>query len=174
LKLAAIGPATADALGRFRLKADLVPDEFRSESLASALAERAAGRRILLARADRGRTILQDELRDVAEVEQVAVYSNADADALPPAVLDRIAEGSVDWITLTSSAIAERLHALLPEPIRSRIGTTTRVASLSPVTSATVERLGWPVAVEARSYTWDGLVQALIERVAADRQEQIS
>jgi uroporphyrinogen III methyltransferase / synthase len=128
----------------------------------------------LLARADRGRTILQDELRDVAEVEQVAVYSNADADALPPAVLDRIAEGSVDWITLTSSAIAERLHALLPEPIRSRIGTTTRVASLSPVTSATVERLGWPVAVEARSYTWDGLVQALIERVAADRQEQIS
>src|SRR6185437_10972765 len=54
LKLAAIGPATAEALARYRLRADLVPDAFRSEALAEALAGAAAGQRILLARADRG------------------------------------------------------------------------------------------------------------------------
>ena len=64
--------------------------------------------------------MLKDELRRVAEVEQVAVYRNADAEALPPNVLERIAEGSVDWITLTSSAITERLHALLPDESRAR------------------------------------------------------
>ena len=39
----------------------------------------AAGRKILLARADRGRTLLKDELEQLADVDQVAVYHNADA-----------------------------------------------------------------------------------------------
>jgi uroporphyrinogen III methyltransferase/synthase len=166
LKLAAIGPATAEALAAFRLRADLVPDEYRSEALAASLAERAAGRGVLLARADRGRTLLKDELERVARVEQVAVYANADADALPPAVAERLAEGSVDWITLTSSAITERLHALLPDRARPLVGRSIRLASISPVTTATAERLGWHVAVEAREYTWPGLVQALTDREA--------
>lgn len=169
LKLAAIGPATAEALARVRLRADLVPDSFRSEALAAALAEHAAGGRILLARADRGRAVLKDELERVAHVEQVPVYSNADAEALPHDVAGRLAEGSVDWITLTSSAITERLHALLPGPSHALIGRSVRLASISPVTTATARKLGWTVAAEARAYTWDGLVQAIVDRVAADR-----
>ncbi len=170
LKLAAIGPATAEALGRYHLKADLVPDSFRSEALAEALSPHVAGRRVLLARADRGRAVLQDELRRVAQVEQVAVYRNLDAEAIDPVVLGRIAEGSVDWITLTSSAITERLHALLPVEASRRVGRSIRLASLSPVTSATAERLGWPIAAEANTYTWDGLVTAIVSRVALDRE----
>ena len=169
LQLAAIGPSTAEALARFHLKADLVPDSYRSEALARALADRAAGRRILLARADRGRAILKDELERIADVEQVPVYRNADAEALPPGILERIEGGSVDWITLTSSAIAERLYGFLSGPARERIGREIRLASLSPVTSATVARLGWPVAVEAIVYTWDGLVEAIVAKVAEER-----
>jgi len=85
-------------------------------------------------------------------------------------VLGRIAEGSVDWITLTSSAITERLHALLPVEASRRVGRSIRLASLSPVTSATAERLGWPIAAEANTYTWDGLVTAIVSRVALDRE----
>ncbi len=116
LKIAAIGPGTAQALERYHLLADLVPDTFRSEALAEALAARASGCRILLARADRGRAVLKEELAKVAQVDQVAVYRNADSESLPEAVVERIASGTVDWIMLTSSAIAARLHALLPEP----------------------------------------------------------
>ncbi|WP_250846644.1 uroporphyrinogen-III C-methyltransferase [Aquisphaera insulae] len=163
LQLAAIGPGTARALERYHLKADLIPSSFRSEALAQALAGRAAGQRILLARADRGRTVLSEELSRIAHVEQVAVYSNADAATIPPTVLDRISEGSVDWITVTSSAMAERLFGLLPEEARARIRDGhPRLASLSPVTSDTIRRLGWPVALEASTYTWDGLIGALI------------
>ena len=168
LKLAAIGPATAEALARRFLTADVVPVAFRSEALAEALRDRVAGRRVLLARADRGRVVLKEELERVALVEQVPVYRNADVEALPPGVAERIAAGSVDWITLTSSAIVERLHSLLPEEARHRVGRDIRLASLSPVTTAAARRLGWPVAVEATRYTWDGLVQALTEQVAAD------
>ena len=114
----------------------------------------------------RGRTILKDELGRIAHVEQVPVYRNVDAEAIPPDTLSRIEAGSVDWITVTSSAIAERLHALLPEPARSKIGREIRLASLSPVTSTAVERLGWAVAAEAEIYTWDGLVEAITAAVA--------
>ncbi len=173
LKLAAIGPATAEALGRYHLMADLVPDSFRSEALAEALAPRVAGLRVLLARADRGRTVLKDELRLIAHVEQVAVYRNLDAREIDPVVLGRIAEGSVDWITLTSSAITERLHAILPVEARRQIGRSVRLASLSPVTTATAVRLGWPIATEAKTYTWDGLVAAIVERVEVDRERAL-
>ena len=166
LKLAAIGPATAEALAAYHLSADLVPESYRSEALADALRGPVAGKRILLARADRGRTILKDELERVAHVEQVAAYRNVDAESLPPEVVRRIEDGSVDWITLTSPAIAARLHALLPESARAREGRPARLASLSPVTSAAVRRLGWEVAAEAEVYTWDGLVRAILDREA--------
>lgn len=169
VKLAAIGPATAEALDRYHLRADLVPPSFRSESLAEALAGVAAGSRILLARADRGRTILKDELGRLAEVDQVAVYRNADADRLPDALVDRIVDGTVDWITLSSSAIAARLHALLPEPARRRIGREVKLASISPITTRAAADLGWTVAAEASAHTWDGLIDALTRQVAAGR-----
>jgi uroporphyrinogen III methyltransferase / synthase len=165
IKLAAIGPSTAEVLSKYRLKADLVPESYRSEALAQALAGHVDGRRVLLARADRGRAILKEELERISHVEQIPVYRNADADALPSEILKRIEEGSVDWITLTSSAIAERLHGLLTESARFQIGPKIRLASLSPVTSSTIARLGWPVAVEASTYTWDGLVDAIVAYV---------
>jgi uroporphyrinogen III methyltransferase/synthase len=171
IRLAAIGPTTAEALAGYHLRADLVPDSFRSEALAAALSERVTGARILLARADRGRTVLRDELEHLADVTQIAVYQNADSATLPEVVADRIAAGTVDWITLTSSAITTRLHALLPESARRRIGREIRIASLSPVTSEAAARLGWDVAVEAGEYSWEGLVRSLVERVSADRGE---
>jgi uroporphyrinogen III methyltransferase/synthase len=170
-KIAVIGPGTAEALARYHVIADLVPESFRSEALASALAAKARGGRVLLARADRGRAVLREELESLAEVEQVAVYSNADVEAIPVGVLDRMIGGSVDWITLTSSAITERLHALLPESARARVGASIRLASISPVTTATAEGLGWPVAAEASVHTWGGVVEAIIQACArpADR-----
>lgn len=170
LKLAAIGPATAEALARYHLRADLVPEEFRSEALASALVKRAAGTRLLLARADRGRAVLREQLERVAQVEQVAVYRNADAESIPAEVIARIVSGSVDWVTLTSSATAERLHALLPDEARLAIGRNVRLASISPVTSETALRLGWEVAAEAEEATWEGLVRALVKASKLDRR----
>ncbi|MBV8488201.1 MAG: uroporphyrinogen-III synthase, partial [Planctomycetaceae bacterium] len=161
LKLAAIGPGTAQTLGQFRLRADLVPREYHSEGLASALAVQATGCKVLLARADRGRTVLKDELEHVAEVDQVAVYRNVDASSLPDDIVKRLSAGTVDWITLTSSAITARLHALLPKDVHSRIGHGIKLASISPVTSRAAAELGWKVDVEAPTATWEALIQAI-------------
>jgi uroporphyrinogen III methyltransferase/synthase len=165
LKLATIGPATAEALGRYHLKADVVPESSRSEGLVEALLPLVSGRRVLLARADRGRALLLEGLGKVAEVEQIPVYRNADAEAIPSELVDRLERGGVDWITLTSSAITDRLHALLPDRARERIASgSIRLATISPVTSEAAGRLGWPVAAEATEHTWPGLLRAMVAR----------
>ncbi len=172
LKLAAIGPATAQALRRYHLNADVIPESYRSESLAAALFERVRGTRVLLARASRGRVILKEELVKVAHVEQVAVYQNLDVENLPAGIMARLEEGSVDWITLTSSAITERLYALLSPGAREQVGQRVRLASLSPVTSDTARSLGWSIAAEAGVYTWEGLIEAIVARSAETKEHR--
>jgi uroporphyrinogen III methyltransferase/synthase len=164
VKLAAIGPGTAEALRAFHLNADLVPSEYRSESLAAALAQLAAGQRILLARADRGRDVLRVELAKVAHVDQVTVYRQTDA--VPPdgVVHDALRRGEIDFVTLTSANVARSVLGTLDEVGRARAHAgELRLVTISPVTTAAVSELGYPVAAEARDYTTDGLLDALVE-----------
>jgi uroporphyrinogen III methyltransferase / synthase len=163
--LAAIGPTTARALEAYHLRADVIPDAYRSEALAAALQPLTRNQRVLLARADRGRTILKDELEKSAHVDQIPVYQNRDIASLDPEILARIECGTVSWITVTSSAIATRFHQLLTDRARSLVGRQIRVVSLSPVTSETLRGLGWNIAAEANPYNWEGLVDALVTSI---------
>jgi uroporphyrinogen III methyltransferase/synthase len=167
LRIAAIGPATAQSLERYGLRADLVPDTFRSEALAGSLvASRAdiADRRVLWARADRGRELLIDELtRAGARVEPVVVYRNVNAVSLPPDALRRLEHGELDWIALGSPSIAESLVKLCPPAAHHHLGTRTRLASISPVTSQRARSLGLSIAAEASKHTWDGLLSAIVQ-----------
>jgi uroporphyrinogen III methyltransferase/synthase len=166
VRLAAIGPSTAAALREYHLEVDLMPPEFRSESLAAALKERVVGQRVLLARADRGRDLLRQELETVATVEQMAVYSQVDTVTLDPAVLESLRRGEFDWVTLTSSNIARVFLSVLEPAARARIeAAELKLASISPVTSAAVRDMGLPVAVEAKEYTSAGIVQAIVDGV---------
>ncbi len=162
LRIAVIGPATAETLRGYHLEPDLMPEEYRSESLVAALRERVKGQRVLLARADRGREILRDELAAIADVEQVAVYAQVDA---PTAALrDILRDGPLDFVTLTSSNIARALLRDLDADARALIlAGKVRLVTISPVTSAAVAELQLPVAAEAKEYTTDGVVAALIE-----------
>jgi uroporphyrinogen III methyltransferase/synthase len=164
IRLAAIGPATAEALRSYHLEPDVVPASYRSEELAEALAPLVAGQRVLLARADRGREVLREILQNVARVDQVAVYSQKDVSVAEPLVLEALARGRVDFVTLTSSNIARALFRILDEPGRIALASgAARVLTISLVTSATVRELGWPVAVEASVFTTEGLLDALVK-----------
>jgi uroporphyrinogen III methyltransferase/synthase len=158
-----IGPATADALRAYHLEPDLVPEYYRSEGLADALKPQVAGARVLLARANRGRDVLRAELAAVAQVEQVAVYSQVDALDTSSDVFDCLRRGEIDYITLTSSNIARALLNSLDAPSRARIEAgQTQIVSISPLTSAVVRELGLPVALEATMATTEGIIDALV------------
>jgi uroporphyrinogen III methyltransferase/synthase len=164
IRLAVIGPATADALRTYHLEPDLMPAEYRSENLAAALRERAVGQRVLLARADRGRDLLREQLADVAEVEQVAVYSQVDALEIDEATAQLLRRGEMDFVTLTSSNIARSLAQLLDAAALAHLRAgTIRLVSISPVTSAAAREVGLPIAAEAKEYTTAGLIAALVD-----------
>jgi uroporphyrinogen III methyltransferase/synthase len=159
VKLAGIGPGTADALAAYHLRADLVPSEYRAESLAAAVAGTGsiAGVRVLLVRASRGREVLADDLAKAgARVEQVVVYESRDVLVADEAIHQRLRQGTVDWITVTSSAIARSLATLFANDLHR-----AKLASISPITSATLRELGYAPTVEATEYTMQGVVEAI-------------
>ena len=157
VKLAAIGPGTAAELVRYGLTADVVPEEYRAESLAGALAPHAAGKRFLLARASRGRQVLPEQLAaSGGVVEQVVVYRTIDVETADPQITAALSAGRIDWVTVTSSAIARAIVGLFGEQLRK-----ARLASISPVTSQTLRELGHPPTAEATEYTMAGLVAAI-------------
>jgi uroporphyrinogen III methyltransferase/synthase len=161
IRLAAIGPATADALRSYHLEPDVVPKDYRSESLAEELKNQVRGQRVLLARADRGRDLLREELAKIAEVTQIAVYSQADV--LKPDSLACLSRGEIDYVLLTSSNIARAFAVALDSKGREAIQTgRTRLISISPVTSAAIREVGLPVAAEAKEYTSAGVIEALL------------
>jgi uroporphyrinogen III methyltransferase/synthase len=162
IQCAAIGPSTAEALGEFRVRADVVPDEYRAEGLAAALAPLVAGKRVLWPRANRGRDVLPSELTAAgATVEQVVVYDNADAASLPDEVLTAIKSEQLDWIALSSPSIARSLAGKIPFELQAKLGTTTKLATISPVTSQAAREAGLPVSAEAETFTWDGIFEAI-------------
>jgi uroporphyrinogen III methyltransferase / synthase len=156
-RVAAIGPGTADELARYGQRPDLVPGQFRAEALADALAADAAGKRFLLARASRGRDVLAEQLTAAgATVEQVVVYTSSDATEADPDVAALLRAGKIDWITVTSSAIARSLARLFGDDLRR-----AKLASISPLTSSVLRELGYQPAAEAVEYTLAGLTAAI-------------
>ncbi len=158
IKIAAIGSGTGTQLGRYGLRADHTPDEFRAEALAESLAKEARGKRFLLARASRGREVLAESLTNAGGiVEQVVVYQSRNVEAPDPDIAARLKAGKIDWITVTSSAIARSLAKLFGDNLRR-----AKLASISPITSSTLRELGFEPAAEATEYTMDGVVAAIV------------
>jgi uroporphyrinogen III methyltransferase/synthase len=173
LRLAVIGPATGEALRTFHLTPDLMPSEFNSEGLAGALAAQVRGKKVLLARADRGVDVLREQLGAMAIVDQVAVYSQVDS----ARESGHVAMGNVEWseidfVTLTSSNIARAFVQALNTEAKEQINDgRVQLVTISPRTSAAVREMGLPVAAEAREYTTQGVIQALckLESVSLGR-----
>jgi uroporphyrinogen III methyltransferase / synthase len=156
-RLAAIGPATRRRLEEAGYRCDLTPDSFRSEGLAAALGATPPGGRFLLVRADKGRDVLRRDLEALGHhVEEAVAYESRPLDRLDPETAAAIDRLPVSWITLTSSSIAEAAVRLFGDRLAR-----WRIASISPVTTAALERLGAAPTVEAAEATSVGLVDAI-------------
>ncbi len=158
IKLAVIGPRTAEELADYRLRPDVEPDQYRAEALAGELSAEAAGKKFLLARASRGREVLADTLSAAGgNVEQVVVYNSVDVAQAEIEIAEAMADGKITWTTITSSAIARSLVDMFGDDLRK-----TRLASISPITSATLREMGFEPAAEATEYTTDGVIEAMV------------
>jgi uroporphyrinogen-III synthase len=172
-RVAAIGPATAEALEAAGFRVDLMPAVAIAESLVEALQpflnqEDGRPARFLIVRAEEGREMLPEALREAgAEVTVVAAYRVV----IPEGSVDGMRElfGSrgnwPDAITFTSSSTATNLLELLEVAGLELPDEVIRV-SIGPVTSQTLRDAGYPPHAEAKAATIHALAIATVEALA--------
>jgi uroporphyrinogen III methyltransferase/synthase len=159
VRIAAIGPATAQRVKDFHLHVDLQPEEFVAEAVVREFKKQGSieNERILVVRAEKARDVLPKELSATgAIVDEAFAYRTVPETRDTSGAQRQLAQGGADLITFTSSSTVENFLALgLPWPKGMRI------ASIGPITSRTVRDQGLEVDVEARRHDIDGLVQAI-------------
>ena len=155
--VAAIGEATAAALGARGVAADLVPERFVAESLVAAFphpVQRGEGR-VLVPCAAGARDVTAEGLREKGwRVEVVEAYRTVrpGPGVVPPGALD-----GADAVTFTSSStVTGFLEIAGPEQVPAV------VACIGPVTARTAAEAGLRVDVVPAVHTVDALVDALV------------
>jgi len=189
LQVAAIGPSTRRAAEKHGLNVDVVPKAYVAESVVERLRGRVKGKKILLARAKIARDVIPVELRklgaqvDVAEAYETAMPLTSrtrlntvlkDPKQCPNVVTFTSSSSALNFVTLVGGKAsgkgsdANRLST--GGDARAYISKLAgvKLASIGPVTSATLRQLGLPVDIEAREYTIPGLVKAIV----ADRERR--
>jgi uroporphyrinogen III methyltransferase/synthase len=160
--IAAIGPATREAVEARGLLVAAQPSEYRAEALLEALGD-VRGKKILLARAEVAREVLPETLRARgADVEVVPVYRTSHpqrgAEPLPD---------DFDLITFTSSSTVTGFDIATGGRAKETLAGKA-VAAIGPVTAATLESLGIRVDLMPTDYTIDALATE-IEAFFANR-----
>jgi uroporphyrinogen III methyltransferase / synthase len=167
-RLAAIGPATARKIEEAGLRVAVVPEEYRAEALIGAIGA-LAGERILVPRAKVAREILPEKLREAgAEVIVVPAYESVPSSEGKEELSRRLLSGEIDCVTFTASSTVENFVGAFGAGEAVRLLSETRVACIGPITAETARKHDLRVDVAAEEYTISGLVEAVVDLLAAD------
>lgn len=165
--VAAIGPATAQALRERGIEPDFIPQRSVSESVVAELSDRDwAGVPVLLPGSAIGRDALAAGLTQLgATVRRIPAYQNlrpADASAKARAVL----QAGVAVVTFTSSSTVRNLLDILGDD--RHLLDDCRIACIGPITAAAAADAGLPVDLIAAEHNVEGLAAALADYYAAN------
>ncbi len=159
-KIAAVGPATAEALKSHGLCVDFQPLVMTGAGLGAELPEEPFGKNFLVPRAKDGDDSLINALiAREGTVDAVVAYENvidaADADA----VRRRLLDGTIDAVTFTSSSTVKNFASALNG---LALPASVLVACIGPSTAKTAEEvLGRAPDILAKEPTMDSFVAAL-------------
>jgi uroporphyrinogen III methyltransferase/synthase len=161
VRLAAIGPATAEVLRSGNLVADLVPERYVAESLLEAFPSPHAdgSGTVLLVRAEVARDVLPEGLREAGwTVDVVGAYRTVEAAV---GAEERASLATADVITFTSSSTVDQFVRAFGAESAPPV-----VACIGPVTAATARDHGMTVTIEADVHTVPGLVDELVRHLS--------
>lgn len=166
MQVAAIGPATADALRDRGINPDFVPEKYVAEHVVEGVLKLGvAGAEILIPRAKIAREVLPEELRKAGcNVTVLPVYETKLVEASGDEIVAAMDNGDIQYVTFTSSSTVENFFELVsPETLKKY--PDVKIASIGPITTGTVERFGFTPDIEPEEYTIPGLVDALLGAV---------
>lgn len=169
LRVVAVGPATAAALSTHVSKHIDRPQHYAAEGLLewfqkrlkNTSAFRLRHQKILIPQAERARNVLPKGLKKLGFSVTVAKAYRT----LPPPrcdttkLINLFKTGKVDFILFSSTSTVTHFFNIIPKPLVRRH--KIRLASIGPITSQALDKLGIPADVEAREHTISGLIKAI-------------
>lgn len=164
IRVAAIGPKTAQAILDRGITPDFVPEEYVAEAIMPGLGD-LIGRWVLLPRAEIARKALPDAILKAGGVaHEIAVYQTLPAkpDHEGLAAL----KAGVDTVTFTSPSTVENFVEIVRQagldPLR--LPGNPKIACIGPITYKAAGEAGFTGRVIAEEYTTDGIVKLLHDR----------
>jgi uroporphyrinogen III methyltransferase/synthase len=160
VKVATIGEKTAERLGRYGVRPDIVPAEFIGEEIARSLIEAArAGDRILVYRAQDARDILPQMLAD-AGLNPTVVAAYRTALVRDPNFPEKVARADV--LTFTSASTVRGFIGQFESGAAAvEAASQKTVACIGPITAEAAREAGLRVDAIADTFTTSGLIEAL-------------
>lgn len=162
-RIAAVGPGTAAELKKYGLMVDVMPQKAVAEELIAEFDRKGdefggvANVTMLWVHGEQARRVIYDELmKRQAIVDECLAYNTVPETEDVGGAQTRLREEGADIITFTSSSTVRHFMALnLPLPQGCRI------ASIGPVTTATLAEFGLKPDIEAEMHTIPSLVEAV-------------
>lgn len=164
LKFACIGPVTKERLGDYGIISDILPETYRAESVVDAFADvEIKGKKVLLPRAKKARTILPEELSKMgALVDEAIAYETGLCEDGKEELIKLLENNEIDAVTFTSSSTVSNFVSLLDARDVKSLLSNVLTASIGPITSDTARSLGIEPDLEAEDYTIQGLTDVLL------------
>ena len=169
LKIAAIGPMTAQALQKIGWPVDCIPKAYVAESLLEEMRDRVPGKHVLLVRAKTARDVIPNAFLQlgaqltIAEAYQTILPPDADAQ------LQAIFSDANRWphmVTFTSASTVQNFFSLMRAAGFPTLPTGIASASIGPITSQALREHGVRPDVEASEHTIPGLAAAIATHYA--------
>jgi uroporphyrinogen III methyltransferase/synthase len=114
------------------------------------------------------REILPERLREAgAEVVVPPAYESVPSLEKRDELAKRLQDDEVACVTFTASSTVENFVRAFGAKEAARLLAETRVACIGPITAGTARKHGIRVDARAREYTIDGLIEAVVELLAA-------
>jgi len=184
IKICAVGTKTAEAINKYGIKVDLIPDEFNAEGLISAIVQECksskarkrgsaearkektstlSGLRFLLPRAEVAREILPDKIKELGgEIDVVTAYRAVKPVTHGKRLKRFLKEGKITVATFTSAATFKNFLEITGEDADGLLKDVA-IAVIGPVTKKAIEKAGLKVSIMPKEATIDAMVNEIIK-----------
>jgi len=181
IKICAIGTKTAEAVRKYGIKVDMVPEEFNAEGLIKAfspqqsptegelkaptVAEAAVslkGIRILMPRAEVAREVFPEKVKELGgEIDMPVAYRTVIPEKHGKRLKRFLKEGRISIATFTSGATFKNFMHMMGDDSKDFLKEMP-IAAIGPVTAKTIEKAGLKVAIMPKEATIKAMVDEII------------
>jgi uroporphyrinogen-III synthase len=166
-KIAVVGKKTEEIIENYRVKVDLIPENFVAESLLESLLKVVKkDEKVLIPRGNLARNIIQENLRNNGiDVTDLVVYENIVESKSKQRLLSAIENQEIDIVTFTSSSTVDNFVQLLEGTNWRKYIDHIIFASIGPITSRTMIKHQLPVHIEPEEYTLHGMLNSIMDKL---------